>query len=54
MEPNPYEAPGEVKNRQSNLGLFLRVPWFWLALLLLAIAVMATNQFGVMRVMSNP
>jgi len=53
MEPNPYEAP------RSHFGkpqprMPITVPsqwWFWIALLLLAIAVMIVNQVGVMRAM---
>ena len=49
MEPNPYEGPKECSKHQPLRGWHLGVPWFWLALLLLAIAVMIVNQIGVMR-----
>ena len=52
MDQDPYEAPHPTEDRLAGTPWPLQTPttwWFWLALLLLVIAVMIANQVGVMQ-----
>ncbi len=52
MDQNPYESPKYAEKHSAPLRL--QTPntwWFWIALILLAVGIMAANQIRVMRAM---